>query len=102
MHVAAANPTHLSEDSIDLGLLNKDIWIEAQKSQAVSEGKPEAIATKIAEGKWRKWCKENVLTEQTLATREGKETVSDIISILSQAAGEPIYIHRFLRLELGV
>jgi elongation factor Ts len=68
--------------------------------QAADEGKPEAIQTKIADGRLDKWLKEVCLLEQPFF-RDEDVTVEQARAQLSAETGENVVIRRFSRFELG-
>ena len=63
MQIAAARPEYLDEASIPEDRLNKEK--EILKAQTMNEGKPEAIAEKIVEGRIRKFFEEVCLVDQS-------------------------------------
>lgn len=62
MHVAAANPLGVSPEDIPEDQRERERAILVE--QAKAEGKPEAIAEKIVEGRMRKYFEQSTLTEQ--------------------------------------
>ena len=62
MQVAAANPGYLNETEVPAEVLEKEK--EILKVQAINEGKPEAIAEKMVQGRIKKFYKENCLMDQ--------------------------------------
>jgi len=62
MHVAAMNPTCIKRDEVPSELLEREENII--KEQVKQEGKPEAIAEKMVEGRLNKFYKEICLLEQ--------------------------------------
>lgn len=62
MQVAAMKPLALNEAGIDSSIVEKEI--EIGKEVARQEGKPEAMLERIAEGKLKKFFKENTLLNQ--------------------------------------
>ena len=62
MQVAAANPSYLTEAEVPAEVLEKEK--EILKVQAINEGKPEAIAEKMVQGRIKKFYKENCLIDQ--------------------------------------
>lgn len=100
MHVAAANPEFVS--SSDISPAEEAAQKEIFEKQAKNLGRPEKIIPNIIAGKYNKWLQENLLTEQTLVTREDKTKVKDTINLLSQASGEAISIGKVARMEIGI
>lgn len=62
MQVAAMNPIALNADEVSEDIKQKEL--ELGREIALKEGKPENIVDKIAEGKLKKFYKENTLLEQ--------------------------------------
>jgi elongation factor Ts len=98
MHIAWANPTVVRAEELDPAEVAKQR--EIFKAQAMGEGKPEAIAEKIVEGRLKKWHKEIVLLEQPFAKDE-ERTVADLVTGLSAKIGEKLSVRRFTRWQVG-
>ena len=77
--------------------------VEAERkiylAQAVNEGKPEKIATKIAEGA-EKFFQQVCLLDQPFI-REPEKTVGDLVREAISKLGENITVRRFVRFERG-
>ena len=76
MQIAAARPEYLNEASVPEDRLNKEK--EILKVQTMNEGKPEAIAEKIVQGRIRKFFEEVCLVDQVFVKDPNKK-VSDIL-----------------------
>ena len=78
--------------------------VEAERkiylAQAVNEGKPEKIATKIAEGRMEKFFQQVCLLDQPFI-REPEKTVGDLVREAISKLGENITVRRFVRFERG-
>ncbi len=98
MQVAATNPMCVSPEGIPADVLAKEKEIFLNQSKA--EGKPEAIAQKIVEGRIKKFYKEVCLIEQAFI-KDDKLTIQDLLNELVSALGENIQIGRFVRMQLG-
>ena len=98
MHITASSPIAVSEADIDPQLLAQEKEIYYNK--AINEGKPENIATKIAEGQIQKFLKQNCLLHQE-DYREADMTVQDVIHQAVSKMGENIQVARFARYSLG-
>lgn len=98
MHIASENPRFVHKDEIS----DDDIAQErdVQIGRAVNEGKPQAIAEKMVEGRMRKWFEEVVLLEQKFIKDDSK-TIGDLITEAVARIGENIKIRRFTRYEVG-
>ncbi|MBI5464386.1 MAG: translation elongation factor Ts [Ignavibacteriales bacterium] len=98
MQIAAMAPLYISREHIELTTLSKEVDI--YKAQAMNEGKPAAIAEKIAHGRLEKFYQEVVLLEQSFIKDSGK-TIKDLIDEEIAKVGERISIRRFIRYHLG-
>ena len=76
MQIAAARPEYLNETSVPEDRLNKEK--EILKAQTMNEGKPEAIAEKIVQGRIRKFFEEVCLVDQVFV-KDSNKKVSDIL-----------------------
>lgn len=98
MQIAAANPVCLAPEDVPAELLAKEK--EIFKHQAMEEGKPEAIAEKIVEGRVKKFYKEICLLEQPFI-KDDKVTIKDLLNELIGVLGENVQIGRYTRMALG-
>nr|WP_310523683.1 translation elongation factor Ts [Polymorphobacter sp.] len=98
MHIAAANPLALDETGLDPALVERERAIAREK--AATSGKPAEIIEKMIEGGVRKYAQENTLMSQVFVI-DGKSKVSDIVANAAKAAGTPITVKSFVRLQLG-
>jgi elongation factor Ts len=98
MQIAAASPVCLSSEDVPADMLAKEK--EIFKHQAMEEGKPEAIAEKIVEGRVKKFYKEICLLEQPFI-KDDKVSIKDLLNELVGVLGENIQIGRFTRMALG-
>ena len=98
MQIAAANPVCLTPDEVPAELLAKEK--EIYKHQAMEEGKPEAIAEKIVDGRVKKFYKEICLLEQPFI-KDDKVSIKDLLNELVGVLGENVQIGRFTRMALG-
>ncbi|MEM9833949.1 MAG: translation elongation factor Ts [Bacteroidota bacterium] len=62
MQIAAMNPVALDESEVDQSTIDREL--EIGREQAKAEGKPENILDKIAQGKLKKFFKDNTLVHQ--------------------------------------
>lgn len=93
MQVAAMNPLALDESGVDMETLEKER--EIAKDQLRKEGKPEAMLDSIAEGKVKRFLKENTLVNQPFI-KEAKQTVAQYV----KSQGD-IQVTGFKRLAIG-
>lgn len=92
MHVAASNPLYLDESQISESFIAHER--EVLRTEALNEGKPEAIVDKMVEGRLNKTLKELCLVHQPFV-KNPDQNVSDYV----KSAGASI--QRFVRLEVG-
>ena len=98
MHVAAANPLYLDQDSIPPEVLEKEK--EIFRDQAKESGKPANVLDKIVEGKVKKYYSEVCLLEQPFV-KDLDRKVSDVLKEAISIIGENIKVRRFVRFALG-
>lgn len=98
LHIAAANPRYMTPDDVD----NEELEREASvlKAQALAEGKPEAIVSKIIEGRMKKFYEEMCFMEQHFV-KDDKVKIKDLITEAIRTTGENVIVRRFARFELG-
>ena len=77
MQVAAMNPVAVDRDSVPEEIRQKEL--EIAREQARSEGKPEPIVERIAQGRLEKFYKEHVLLEQPFI-KDGEKTVAEVLA----------------------
>ena len=92
MQVAAARPEFLDRESVPAERLAKEM--EILKAQAMNEGKPEAIAEKIVQGRVGKFYSEICLVDQEFVKNPDMK-VSELV------ASKNAKIVRFARFEKG-
>ena len=96
--VAAANPGYLNETEVPAEVLEKEK--EILKVQAINEGKPEAIAEKMVQGRIKKFYKENCLMDQEFI-KDGDQTIKSYTEAKAKELGGKIEILSFVRYEKG-
>ncbi|MBL4592344.1 MAG: elongation factor Ts [Flavobacteriales bacterium] len=77
MQIAAMDPIAIDESGVAPEVIAKEM--ELGREIAIQEGKPENIIDKIAEGKVKKYLKENTLLNQA-SVRDNKKTVSQFLN----------------------
>ena len=92
MQIAAARPEYLDRDSVPAERLQKEM--EILKAQSMNEGKPEAIAEKIVQGRIGKFYSEICLVDQEFV----KNPDITVAQLLKEKGAE---IKRFVRFEKG-
>ncbi|HEY6628405.1 MAG TPA: elongation factor Ts [Acidimicrobiia bacterium] len=100
MHVSWGNPSWVNRDEADPAEVAKERDLLAR--QAVAEGKPEAVAEKIVDGRLNSWYTDKVLYDQKFVNAEKFEgTVGDLVSQLAAKMGENISVRKFARVAVG-
>lgn len=94
MHVAAAKPEYLDRTSVPSEAIEKET--EILKAQAMNEGKPEAIAQKMVQGRINKYYGEICLTEQAFV-KDPDLTVSKYVA----SKDSDLKVVKFARFEKG-
>ncbi len=92
MHIAAANPTALSEADLDAEMLAKEKQV--QMDIARESGKPEAVIEKMIEGRMKKFTAESTLMGQAFV-------VNPDLTVEAAAKEAGVTITGFVRLEVG-
>ena len=92
MQIAAARPEYLDRESVPADRVAHEM--EILKAQAVNEGKPEAVAEKIVQGRINKFYGEICLVEQEFV-KDPDQTIGKLV----EAKGAKIV--RFARFEKG-
>ncbi|KAE8176153.1 translation elongation factor Ts [Photobacterium carnosum] len=92
MHVAASNPEYVNPTDVPAEVVAKERAVQVEI--AMNEGKPQAIAEKMVEGRMKKFTGEVSLTGQAFIM-EPKKTVGDILKETGAT------ITNFVRLEVG-
>ncbi len=98
MHVANLAPRYVKREDVPQADVDHERAIQLAKT--INEGKPEAVAAKIVDGRMNKWYEETVLLEQPWFYDETKK-VSDVLTGLIAEIKENIVIRRFARFALG-
>lgn len=103
MHIAAAVPSYLSVASVPEAHLEKErqLLMEAAKSQSASKPKPEKVLNMIAEGKLRKWYSEVVLEEQEMLVETSHQGKPRSVSKAIKADAPGAEILQFARFAVG-
>ena len=89
MQIAAARPEYLNEQSVPAERVEKEK--EILKVQTMNEGKPEAIADKIVQGRIRKFFEEICLVDQVFV----KDSNMKVSELLKQKDAEVVEFARF-------
>jgi len=96
MHIAAANPQHLSRESVPAETIARERAV--YEGQARESGKPAAVIGKIIDGKMEKFYTDFCLLEQVyIKDPDGKLKVKDLL----KKTGGNAAVRRFVRYQLG-
>ena len=98
LQVAAMKPDYVSREEVPQETLAAEL--DGYKKVAMEEGKPEAIAEKIAQGKIDKYFSNICLLEMDYI-RDDSKKVLDVIKESIAKLGENIRVKRFVRYVLG-
>ncbi len=98
LQIAAQSPQYVSEAEIPENVLAHEA--EIAKRRAMEEGKPEAVAARIVEGRLNKFKDEVCLLRQAYI-RDEDTTIEKLLHQTVASTGENIVIRRFARWELG-
>jgi elongation factor Ts len=99
MHIAARAPHYVSKDDIPADVLENEKRI--YRTQAMSEGKPENVAEKIAEGRLSKFFFQEVCLLEQPFVKDDRKTINDLIQEHIAKLGENILVGRFVRFKVG-
>lgn len=98
LQIAASAPRYVRVEDIPEDVLEKERQIAAGRAR--EEGKPEAVISRIVDGRLDKFMQEVVLLRQVYI-RDESLTIEKLIQELVVKTGENILIRRFARWELG-
>ena len=93
MQAAAMNPIALNEEGVDASIVEKEI--EIAKDQLRQEGKPEAMLDKIAQGKIKRFFKDNTLVNQAFI-KDAKQSVAQYVKTIGD-----VEVADYKRVSLG-
>jgi len=98
LHIASAAPLAVSPGDIPADVVERERHVFEE--QVREEGKPEAIAGKIVEGKMQKFFKENTLLAQPFV-KDPDKTIEQLVTEVIGKTGEKIEVARFARFKVG-
>jgi elongation factor Ts len=98
MQIAAVPAQYVGKENVPADVLAKER--EIQQERARSEGKPEKMVGKIAEGRLSKFYEEVCLLEQPFI-RENTISVGELIKTAGLKLGATITVKRFIRYKVG-
>ncbi|MEX0274438.1 MAG: translation elongation factor Ts [Flavobacteriaceae bacterium] len=94
MQAAAMNPVALNEEGVDQATIDKEI--EIAKDQLRQEGKPEEMLDRIAQGKLKRFFKDNTLVNQDFI-KDSKKSVAQYV----KSVDADLEVTGFERVALG-
>ena len=92
MHIAAANPTALNEDSLNSSDIEKEKQIQLEIAR--ESGKPEAVIEKMIVGRMKKFVSESTLMGQSFV-------INPDLTVEAAAKDAGVEITDYIRLEVG-
>jgi elongation factor Ts len=98
LQVAAQKPRWISRDEVPTEVIKG--LIAEESANAAALGKSEQITERIVAGKIERFYRDNCLLEQPYI-RNDQETIGDLVQDKIVAFNEKLFVHRFMRYELG-
>ncbi len=98
LHIANSAPEYIRREDVPQAVVEAER--DLQRRRAIEEGKPEAVAEKVAEGRMAKFFEEIVLMEQPYIMDDSK-TIAQMLAEVVADVGESVEIRRFARFALG-
>jgi elongation factor Ts len=98
MHIAATNPASLSDADLDPALVEREKQVLTE--QARESGKPDNVIEKMIVGRLNKFFEEVTLLKQKFVVNPDL-SVEKALKEAGDAAGGPIVVKAFARLEVG-
>ena len=98
MHIAAAAPEYVSRDEVPPEAVERERRVQLER--VMGEGKPEAVAQKIVDGRMGKFYEEVCLLDQKYVKDDSK-TIDALLKSAVSTIGENIKIRRFVRFVMG-
>ena len=100
MQICATDPRFIRKEDVTSESLEREK--EILREQAAASGRPEAVLSRIVEGKLAKFYEDNCLYEQHfIKDLSGGQTVGELISSNIAKFGENITVRRFSRFKVG-
>jgi len=101
MQIAATDPKYVSREEVPADVVASER--AAYLAQVQVEGKPEAVAARIADGKLEKFFASVCLLDQPFIRDDGSHarSVGDVVKEVIAKTGENIQVRRFTRFRLG-
>lgn len=100
MQICATDPRFIRKEDVTPDVLEREK--EVLRAQAETSGKPEAVLSRIVEGKLAKFYEDNCLYEQHfIKDISGGQTIAELINARIAKFGENIMVRRFARFKVG-
>ena len=99
MQVVAMRPMYVRREEVPAEILEAEKKI--YEAQAAEEGKPEAIQSKIAEGRLNKEFYQAACLMDQPFVKEQKQTIDQLVKEAIAKLGENIQVKRFTRYKVG-
>ena len=100
MQICATDPRFIRKEDVTGEALEREK--EVLRAQAAASGKPEAVLSRIVEGKLAKFYEDNCLYEQHfIKDLSGGQTIAELINSRIAKFGENITVCRFARFKVG-
>jgi elongation factor Ts len=98
LHIAFASPRYLTPEDVPEEVVERERAV--YRAQALEEGKPEHIVSRIVDGRLQKFYQQVCLMEQPFVKDEGK-SVQELITEAMAKLGENVVVRRFVRYQVG-
>ncbi|MEK7818596.1 MAG: translation elongation factor Ts [Bacteroidota bacterium] len=98
LQVAAMSPIVVNREEVAKEKIETEL--DVYRQLAKNEGKPEAIAEKIAQGRLEKFYQEVVLLEQSFI-KDASKNIKEVLAETGKILAEELKIARFIRYQLG-
>lgn len=98
MHIAAASPEYVRREDVPADVVERER--RTQIERVMLEGKPEAVAARIVDGRMGKFYQEICLMEQAFVKDDSK-TIDTVVKEAVATIGENIQVRRFVRYVMG-
>ncbi len=100
MQICATDPRFIRKEDVTPEALDREK--EVLRAQAAASGKPEAVLSRIVEGKLAKFYEDSCLYEQHfIKDLSGGQTIAELINSRIAKFGENITVRRFARFKVG-
>lgn len=100
MQICATDPRFVRKEDVTPEILERER--EVLRAQAADSGKPEAVLSRIVDGRLEKFYEDNCLYEQHfIKDQSGSITIGELVASKIAKFGENITIRRFARFKVG-